>query len=86
LDFGGVVPTLLVSDEKFKDPSNVANASNNFFVTITEKLNIQQIGKGGTISILKYLFPGIFPSIKIIPITEAEIRSIVHFLKPKKNY
>ena len=33
--------TLLVNDEKLKDPTNVANAFNNYFLTITEKLNIQ---------------------------------------------
>jgi len=36
------VPTLLVNDEKFKDPTDVANAFNNFFIIVTEKLNIQQ--------------------------------------------
>jgi hypothetical protein len=37
-----LVPTLLVNDEKLKDPTNVANAFNNFLITVTEKLNIQQ--------------------------------------------
>ena len=41
-----LVPTLLVNDEKFKAPSNVASAFNNFFITVTEKLNIQQIEDG----------------------------------------
>jgi len=36
------VPTLLVNDEKFKDPTDVANAFNNFLIIVTEKLNIQQ--------------------------------------------
>ena len=39
------VPTLLVDDEKLKELTNVAKAFNNFFITITEKLSIQQIGK-----------------------------------------
>jgi hypothetical protein len=43
------VPMLLVDDEKLKDPINLANVFNNFFITITEKLNIQQIEKGDTI-------------------------------------
>ena len=68
------VPTLLVNDEKLKDPTNVANAFNNFFTTITEKLNIQYIEKGDAIHILKDSFAGKFPSIKIIPINEAEIK------------
>jgi hypothetical protein len=36
------VPTLQVNDETLKDPTKVANAFNNFHITITEKLNIQQ--------------------------------------------
>ena len=62
----------------------MANAFNNFFITITEKLNIQQIEKGDAISILKDSFPGNFPSIKIIPITEAEVKNIIDSFKPKR--
>ena len=36
------VATFLVNEEKFKDPRNVTNAFNNFFIMITEKYNIQQ--------------------------------------------
>jgi len=36
------VPTLLLNDEKLKDPTDVANAFNNFLITIIEKLNVQQ--------------------------------------------
>jgi len=34
--FSGRRPTLLVSDEKLKDPTDVANTINNKFITITE--------------------------------------------------
>jgi len=34
------VPSLLVKVAKLKNPTNVANASNNFFTTVTEKLHI----------------------------------------------
>ena len=61
--------TLLENDEKLKDLTNVANAFNNFIITITEELNIQQIAKGDAMSILKDSFPGNFSSIKIIPVT-----------------
>ena len=61
----------------------MANACNSFFITITEKLNIQQVEEGDDTSILKDSFPGNFPSIKIIPHTEADINSIIHPLKPK---
>ena len=32
------VPTLLVNDEKFKDPTDMANAFKNFFIIVTKKL------------------------------------------------
>jgi hypothetical protein len=68
------VVSLVVSNEKLKDPKSMANAFNNFFLTVTEKLNVQKFEKGSAISFLKDSFPGNFPSIKIIPITEAEIK------------
>ena len=79
------VPTLLVNEEKLKDPTDLATAFNNVFITFNEKLNIQHIEKGDAISILTDSLPGIFPSIKVIPITEAEVKNIIHSLKPKKS-
>jgi hypothetical protein len=35
-------PSLRVNNEKLKDPTVVANAFNNFFLTVAEKLNIQK--------------------------------------------
>ena len=63
----------------------MASAFNNFFITITDTLNIQQIQQGDAISTLKYSFPTNIPSIKIIPTTETEIKSIIHSLKPKRK-
>jgi hypothetical protein len=77
------VRKLLVNDEKLKDATNVANAFNNSPLTIIGKFNIQQITKEDVNSILKDSFPGNFPSLKIIPITEAEIKSKIHSLKTK---
>jgi hypothetical protein len=74
-----------VNDEKLKNPTDVVNTFNNLFITITEKLNIQQVEKRDATSVLKDSFPGNFPIIKIIPITEAEVKSIIHSLKPKKS-
>ena len=63
----------------------MANASNNLFITVTQKLNIQLTETGDAMSILKDSFPGNFPSIEIILITETEIKRIIHSLKPKQN-
>jgi hypothetical protein len=60
----------------------MAIAFNNFFITVTEKLNIQETGKGNSTSILK---AGNFSSLKIIPFIEAEIKSIICFLKTKQK-
>jgi hypothetical protein len=57
--FSGTGSHLLVTDGKLKDPTDMANAFNR---TITEKLNIQQMAKGGTISVLKDSFPGNLPA------------------------
>ena len=51
------VPTLLVNDEKSKDATYVANAFNNFFVTVTENFNNLHMQSGGAISIINYSFP-----------------------------
>ena len=77
--------TLLLNDEKLQDPTKVANAINNFLIIIIEKLNTKQIEKGYAISILKDLFPRNFSSIKIIPITENEIKSLKHSLQQTKK-
>jgi hypothetical protein len=38
LNYMQIYPSLLLNDEKLKDPTNGASAFNNFFITITEKL------------------------------------------------
>jgi hypothetical protein len=45
----------------------------------------QQTEKGNSTSVLKVSFPGNFSSLKIIPFTEADIKSTIHFLKTKKK-
>jgi hypothetical protein len=51
------VYTVLVSDGKLKDPTNVFNIFNNLFKTITAKLNIKQIQKGYAISVIHTFTP-----------------------------
>jgi hypothetical protein len=63
--------------KKWKDPTNVTNTFNNYFITITEKLNILQIEKGDAVSILKDTFPENFPSWD---------KKYNIFLKTKNNY
>jgi hypothetical protein len=79
------VPSLVVSSEKLKDPKIMASAFNNFFLMVTEKLNIQKFEKGDALSFLKDLLPENFSGIKIIPITEAVIESVMYSLKPKNS-
>jgi hypothetical protein len=63
------------------DPETVANAFNNFFLTISESLNLHKMGKEDAISFLKDAFPVTFHNIKSIPTTETEIKSIIHALE-----
>jgi len=62
----------------------VTNAFNNFYPTTSEKLNRYKSEKKDAILFLKDTFPGNFPNINIIPVTEAEIKGIISSLKPKK--
>jgi hypothetical protein len=78
-------PSLLANNEKLTDPSMVASAFNNFFLTVAEKLNTHKPEKGHVISFLKDSFPTNFTSIKIIPVTATEIKSIIRSLKPKNS-
>jgi hypothetical protein len=78
------MPSLLINNEKVKDPEKIADVFNSFFQTIVESLNLHQVGKEDAILIFKRFISGKFPSIKTIPSTEAEIKSIVHSLKSKK--
>ena len=80
------VPSTLVNMGKLKDKKKtVANAFNNFFLTNSEKWNRYKSEKRDAISFLKDSFPGNFPTINIIPITEAEIKVIINSLKPKSS-
>jgi hypothetical protein len=77
--------SLLTNNEKVKDPEPVASDFSNFFLTITESLNLPQVGREDAISFLKDAFPVKFPGIKIIPTTETEIKCIIHSLIPKTH-
>ena len=79
------VPSSLVNTGTLRDQKTVANTFNNFFLTISEKLDIHTLGKGDAISFLKDSFPTKFPNLNVIPITEAEIKSIISSLKPKTS-
>jgi hypothetical protein len=63
----------------------VANAFNKSSIIITGKLNIQQKEKGDANSLLKDSFPGNFPSLKLIHITEVQIKRTIHSPKPTKS-
>jgi hypothetical protein len=75
------MPSLLTNNKNVKDPETLANAFNSFSLTITESLNLHQLGREDAISFLKDAFPIKFPVLKIIPTTETEIKSIIHSLK-----
>jgi len=56
-----------------------------FFLTTSDKLNRYKSEKKDVILFLKDSFPGNFPTLNIIPVTEAEIKGIISSLKPKNS-
>jgi hypothetical protein len=79
------IPSLLIKNEKVKDPEVNADAFNIFFLTITENPDLHQEVRSNAISFSKDTFPRKFPGLQTILITETEIKSIIHSLKPKKK-
>jgi hypothetical protein len=77
--------SLLAKSEKAKALKTAANNFNKCFLTITENLNLHQMGNKNALSFLKDAFPKKFPSIIISPTNEAEIKNIIHTLKPKNS-
>jgi hypothetical protein len=77
------VPSSLVNIGTTKDQITVANTFNNIFLTTSEKLNLHKFEEGDAISFLNDSVPRNFPNINIIPISEAEIKSVISSLKQK---
>ena len=65
-----------------QSPKQAVEAFNNYFFNITENLNMHVAKDNNPISLLKK-YPFEFPPMQIVPITEAEIRSIISSLKSK---
>jgi hypothetical protein len=62
-----------------------AGAFNNYFLNITENLNVQSVKNNSPISFLRDSYPSGFPPMNIIPVTEAEIKIIINSLKAKDS-
>jgi hypothetical protein len=75
------MPSLLINDEKLKEPEKVADVFNGFFLSVAENLNLHQLGKEDPTSFLKYPFPCKFHGIKIVRTSEVEVKSIILSLK-----
>jgi len=79
-----VSPTFTV-DGIEQSPKQLAEAFNNYFLNITENLNIYFPKDNNPISLLKKYYPFEFTPIQIVPITEGEL-STISFLKSKHSY
>jgi hypothetical protein len=69
----------------YKRSRKVADVLNSFFFSIAKNLNLYQVGKEDLITFLKASFPCKFHGIKIVPISEGEIKSIILSLKSKNS-
>jgi hypothetical protein len=67
------MPAFLTKSKRLKDPENVAVSFNNFFLQVTEILNLHQVGKEDAILFLKAPLPENIPGLKIILATETQI-------------
>jgi hypothetical protein len=65
-----------------QSPEQAVEGFNNYFLNITENLNIHIPQDDNPIS----YYPSKFPTLQIVPITEAEIRSIISSLKSNNSF
>ena len=79
-----VFPTFKV-DGVEQSPEQAVEALNNYFLNVTENLNIHVAQDNNPISLLKKYYPSEFQPMQIVPITEGEIRSIISSLKSKNS-
>jgi hypothetical protein len=77
--------SFLINDAKMKDAEKGANVFSSFFLLIVENLYLHQVGKVDRISFSKDSFPCKFHAIKIVPTSEAEIKSMILFLKSENK-
>jgi hypothetical protein len=66
-------------------PEKAAEAFNNFFLAVTDSLNLQSVKESSAISFLRNSYPKSFPNMKTIPVTEVEIIGIINSLKSKNS-
>jgi len=78
-----VSPTLKV-DGIEQSPKQAAEAFNNYFLNISENLNIHIAKDNNPLSLLKKCYPFEFPPMQTVPITEGEI-SIISSKKSKNS-
>ena len=71
---------ILLLTENWADCKQDRTQTQCFFVTITEKLNIQEVEREDAVSNVKDSFPNNFPCLKIIPNIAAEIKCVMHLL------
>ena len=65
------------------DPTEIANALNKYYINITENINIRNTDKSEAETLLKNHILENTVQMRIIPVTESEITSIIKSLKSK---
>jgi hypothetical protein len=73
------------ADGTEQSSKQAAEAFNNYFLNVTENLNIHIAKDNYPILLLKRYYPFQFLPMQIVPITEGEIRSIISSLKSRNS-
>jgi hypothetical protein len=68
--------TFIRNNSKVPDPGKVSVASNSLFLIFNKNLNMHQVQKADAITLLKDMLVGKCPGIKIIPVTDGEIKNL----------
>ena len=79
------VPSVIEKDDTGINPDQAADAFNNYFLELLEKLKLQDVQVDSAISCLVSHRSNHFLIITVVPVTEAELISIIGSLKNKNS-
>jgi hypothetical protein len=79
------VPSVLEKDYLVINPEQAVDAFNNYFLELLEKLKLQDVQVDSAISCLVSHSSNQFLIMTVVPVTEAELKSIIFSMKSKHS-
>jgi hypothetical protein len=73
------------ADDVEEPPNEAVEAFHNYFLNVTETLKVETTNDTSPISLIRKYYQSDFPPMRIIPITEGDVKCINSSLKSKNS-